>query len=200
MKKLYFVGGSSGTGKSTLLSYIKKNDDIKIVSSGDIYNLIINKIFNLNIDRDYFKYTNWKYFEPFVVSSLCSIIEYIDIDKLIIDTHYSVYNLMTDNFEMGLNKESINCIGKIARDNNYNYCLCILIDSDIEELYNRVIKDKNRKREIALDFLIKEKESNLNFSKEYVNILSKYIKTEFKKIKNGYLEYAIKELEEVLSY
>ncbi len=198
MKEIYIVGGTSGAGKTTLIKTIKEKSNINVISTGDLFNTVVNKLFSIDIKRDKFKHVNWKAFEPYVISSLCSIIEYIDIPKLVIDTHYAVYS--PSGFVSGLSDESIHYFGGIIGSREYKKCYCILIDAPIEEIHRRVLQDRERRirEEISLGYLRDEKKWNRTFQEKYVSILSKYIKTEKKIIENIILKDSLTELEKSL--
>lgn len=199
MKNLFIVGGVSGSGKSTVISRARETSDARVISTGDIFNTIVNKLFLINMERDRLRYTNWKVFEPYVMACLCGIVEYIDLPKLVIDTHYAVNS--PAGFVPGLNDESIHYLGWTAGTRSYEQCQCVLIDAPVDQIYQRIQSDMQRRRGgdvLSLQYLEEERQRNREFREIYANILGKYVKTEKTTIQNGNIEEASLEFQKML--
>lgn len=193
-KTCYYIGGTSGAGKSTLIDLVKEETNLKIVSTGSLLDSIVNDFFSLTVNRDEFKHTNWELFEPYITATLCGIISFNEAPKLVLDTHYTVYN--KGYFLPAFSNGSMHYLGKTLKSGGYNQCKCILIEAPIEEIYNRIIKDKTRMRwqNITKELLYEEIKQGKEYLKRYSKILSDYIKTENILINNDILEESLNAL------
>lgn len=199
-RKIYFIGGTSGTGKSSLIKSAIENETegTTVVSTGDLFNSVISKQFNIGLSRDELKRTNWRLFEPYVISGLGAIIEYYQGIKLLVDSHYAVNS--PSGFVQGLSTESLEYIGWHISARGFERCKCILVTSPTEETYKRIIKDttRNRRDGLSQEALEEERRMNEQLIMNYKGIFSKYVPTEIVEIENIDINKSSDELKEQL--
>lgn len=193
-KTCYYIGGTSGAGKSMLIDLVKEENNLKIVSTGSLLDSIVNDFFSLTMNRDEFKHTNWELFEPYITASLCGIIGFNEASNLVLDTHYVVYN--TGYFLPAFSNGSVHYLGKTLKSGGYSQCKLILIEAPVEKIYNRIIKDKTRTRwqNITKELLYEEIKQSKEYLKRYSKILSDYVKTENISINNNILKRSVNAL------
>lgn len=144
---VYFMGGSKGTGKSSLLREVSKLTGIDIINTGDFFSnrcpkeIAINQIIN-SLNSNY---------------------------PIIADTHYAAHTngIYSGGFERALSHN------KLAQlDRKVNLTLCLL-DLDSTTLYKRRKNDEKNGRDMDISNIVEELDKNRIFFNDYCKQLKK---------------------------
>lgn len=165
MKRVLFVGGAKGTGKSTLCKILSDKSKMKVINTGDFFSLY-------NVSKEETKQR--------------IILSIIKESPIIVDTHYTGFaNSISDgNFERALFPSELEILSKKVDLHP------VLVDINIETLIRRRENDKSNQRDMNFLSATRELEHNRKNFLEYCQELRKkgYI------IMNYNLDNSIKEL------
>jgi len=150
MSKLILVGGSKGTGKSTLSKKVSENLGFNYINTGD-------KV------REY-----WENFHEYFTLDLISLTE-----NTLVDTHYAASRQKTPyNFEIGFLEDNLK---KIRDESNMKkYVVCLFAEPSL--ILERRLKDESRTRCLELNQIHLENEMNLKNAKIYAKLLDAKLK------------------------
>jgi|TARA_B100001971_G_C18247140_1_gene575156 adenylate kinase len=144
MKKMIFIGGSKGVGKTTLSRRIYSEIEIEYINTGERFR---------------------KYrpdFDELFSDELSGLNE-----EVLIDTHYSASSSKTPyDFHLGLSKEALMKV----KENPIRKEI-ILVTADPEIIHKRRFKDSIRGRCLEIEQIILENKMNDQYSKVYAEIL-----------------------------
>lgn len=141
MSIIYFIGGTKGVGKSTIISEANKFLNYKIIHSGTFFS------FN----------TPYETAQINLLETLLST-----NNPTILDTHYAGFNKTKNKYLRGLEKHNLQLLNE---NKNLKF---ILITSSYEEILNRRINDKTRTRDLRKEHVIKEALLNNKYFNEYI--------------------------------
>jgi len=138
-QKLYFIGGSKGVGKSTVIKKASELSEILIINTGNFY------------------LKDKQNAEESIVKHL------LDCPVSIVDTHYAghISGTFKGEYKRGMKQTSIDGLAKVKEIE------LVLITLPVDELLERRINDSSELRDTNRENTLIELEQNFKYFKEY---------------------------------